>query len=747
MKESLNQLMERLLSGTELTRQEMLWGGLVVGLGLATLQMIVMLVTRWGDRNPSSKALMISLLIHLSTGLGVVVMRPGIATEFLEPSPPPAEEEIVVQKLELLDNVERPSDQAGNTPVWKQLPKAEMREIARVDRPMPKLEELEIKQRPRPQQELAMPNLPHLDTSPQEDQPRPDLLHQGDLIPRSSASPEPEMLDLPEPNPTPQSDPNPQPSSSIAQRLKKRGKGTFESEVQRDPSRGSVDVLRPEFKPDRTMAALDAPELENPDSFLRKDNTTESFQPRTGPEPNALPSTNSGMNTPKPREVADSGDSTAKQFSRLRKKPRRTSQTPTQQPQEIDRNRPGDLAPPQEMLAMNSLGVPELDNPGPTPELIPTDDTVGDSTANRVPQLYQLRDAQVRKKVTAQNGGTNESEKAVEASLKWLAAVQSLAGNWDANRWGSGLVRVDEEGVDRQNAGREADTGLTGLTVLAFLGAGYTHEKGPYQKNVENALRWLIKQQDESGFLGGNATHYARMYCHGMATYALAEAYGMSDAQSRQWLRGPLEKAIEYTLDFQHDTDGGWRYEKGKMGDMSMFGWHLMALKSAEINGIPIPEKHKQLMSDFLRTHSLGSNKGLAAYRPGKPITPAMTAEALFCKQMLGLKRDDPQSKEAVEYLTNNLPRRSRFNLYYWYYGTLAMRNYGGRDWDQWNNQVRELLIREQRQVGTLAGSWDPDGPWGRYGGRIYSTALSTLSLEVYYRFLPLYKLSDPVSK
>ena len=70
------------------------------------------------------------------------------------------------------------------------------------------------------------------------------------------------------------------------------------------------------------------------------------------------------------------------------------------------------------------------------------------------------------------------------------------------------------------------------------------------------------------------------------------------------------------------------------------------------------------------------------------------------------------------------------------------MRNYGGEDWNRWNDQVRELLISEQRKSGPLAGSWDPDGPWGPYGGRLYSTTISTLSLEVYYRFLPLYKLS-----
>ncbi|MBV09634.1 MAG: hypothetical protein CMN21_10495, partial [Rubinisphaera sp.] len=193
--------------------------------------------------------------------------------------------------------------------------------------------------------------------------------------------------------------------------------------------------------------------------------------------------------------------------------------------------------------------------------------------------------------------------------------------------------------------------------------------------------------------------------------------------------------------------DGGWRYLPGWSGDMSMFGWHLMALKSAEIAGIDIPEESRTLMVKFLTDRSLGTRKGLAAYHPeyGPEVTAAMTAEGLFCKQMMGIRRSNPASQEATEYLLSeaNAPKASLPNLYYWYYGTLAMYQFGGEEWNQWNGQVRELLIAKQRKQGPLAGSWNPDGPWGGYGGRIYSTALATLSLEVYYRFLPLYRIND----
>jgi hypothetical protein len=193
------------------------------------------------------------------------------------------------------------------------------------------------------------------------------------------------------------------------------------------------------------------------------------------------------------------------------------------------------------------------------------------------------------------------------------------------------------------------------------------------------------------------------------------------------------------------NPDGGWRYVKGQSSDMSIFGWQLMALKSAEIAGLSIPESTKVNMVRFLKERSLGQNKGLAGYRfvGGQPLPPtdSMTAEALFCKQMLGISRTNQASLEAVGFIMQRVPRSSTHNLYFWYYGTLAMYQYGGTAWREWNEALRETLIAEQRTRGHLAGSWDPKAPWGPYGGRVFSTALSTLCLEVYYRFLPLYQI------
>jgi hypothetical protein len=98
-----------------------------------------------------------------------------------------------------------------------------------------------------------------------------------------------------------------------------------------------------------------------------------------------------------------------------------------------------------------------------------------------------------------------------------------------------------------------------------------------------------------------------------------------------------------------------------------------------------------------------------------------------------------------AKYLMANLPDPDQRNIYYWYYATQVMHNYSGPDWDAWNRKMRRILIDTQEKEGCAAGSWSPTKPnqdlWGEQGGRLMMTSLSALTLEVYYRYLPLYKL------
>ncbi len=290
-------------------------------------------------------------------------------------------------------------------------------------------------------------------------------------------------------------------------------------------------------------------------------------------------------------------------------------------------------------------------------------------------------------------------------------------------------------GHDREGAGTEADTGISGLAILAFLANGQTHLEGTYRKNIQRGLEFLLRSQADDGNLAGNARLYARMYCHGMASLALSEALALTgDVRIKPY----VERAVQYTVKAQHPTTGGWRYQPSDQGDMSQFGWQVMALKSANMAGVPVGQETREGMLHFLQRCEHGIQGGLSGYKPGSPASRPMTAEALACRYFLDLAPSEALVREAAEYLLGELPQAGQPNLYYWYYGTLALFQVQGEAWQRWNAAMQRQLLQLQRTDGHLAGSWDPDTVWGCYGGRIYSTSMATLCLEVYYRYLPL---------
>lgn len=353
----------------------------------------------------------------------------------------------------------------------------------------------------------------------------------------------------------------------------------------------------------------------------------------------------------------------------------------------------------------------------------------------RPPQLYQERLAPDKTKIAAAHGGSEKTEAAVKLALKWLAAHQEADGRWNPRRFGAGQ-ESETLGHNRGGAGAKADTGITGLALLAMLGAGHTHERGDYKPTVAAALQFLVDAQHPNGNLGGEAEPFAFMYCHGMATLAISEALAITGDER---LKDPVRRAIGYSIAAQNRVTGGWRYRPQEGGDLSQLGWQLMALKSAELGGIEIPKETRDGMTRFLQSVSSGNHGGLGSYRAGERVSHPMTAEALLCKQFLGMSRKNPASDEAGDYLLGELPGTAQPNFYYWYYGTLSMYQLQGPHWQKWNEALATQLVRTQVDRGEDAGTWEPNDIWGSYGGTVYSTALATLCLEVYYRYLPLY--------
>jgi hypothetical protein len=182
---------------------------------------------------------------------------------------------------------------------------------------------------------------------------------------------------------------------------------------------------------------------------------------------------------------------------------------------------------------------------------------------------------------------------------------------------------------------------------------------------------------------------------------------------------------------------GGWRYSPGDAGDTSVAGWQIMALHSARAGGIKASYDTIKDARDFLNSvdHESGSQY---AYMPGQPPRNSMSAVGLLCRMYLGWKRDHPGLSAGVAHLARVGP--SRDDMYYNYYATQVLRHWGGDEWNRWNLKMREQLVETQVNEGPAAGSWDVTDPHGYAGGRLYQTALSILTLEVYYRYLPVYR-------
>lgn len=366
--------------------------------------------------------------------------------------------------------------------------------------------------------------------------------------------------------------------------------------------------------------------------------------------------------------------------------------------------------------------------------------------ATRLGGLAQIapftgRSAAMKAALLRSEGGTVESEEAVERGLDWLARHQGPAGNWTLDP-----RNHCTEGACPGAQSMVSDTAATGLALLPMLGAGHSHEEpGRYQASIERGLAWLLKAQQPSGelFLGGEGN--ARMYSHAIATMALCEAYGLSKDRR---LRRPAERAIRFIILSQNQLDGGWRYQPGARGDTSVFGWQMLALRSASLSGIRIPKAVIDGCRRYLDAAAADPVGATYGYLPGHSASPVMTAEALLCRQYLGWRGKSANLRQGAALVFKDLMTSGERNIYYWYYATQLLHNLGGTPWEQWNARIRDGLVANQVKDGSCArGSWDPSAPqsdrWGNEAGRHFQTCLSLLTLEVYYRYLPLYRERD----
>lgn len=344
-----------------------------------------------------------------------------------------------------------------------------------------------------------------------------------------------------------------------------------------------------------------------------------------------------------------------------------------------------------------------------------------------------------RAEAVRQGGGTHESEYAVQLALHWLAEHQNYDGSWTFEHQKSPKCH----GACGNPGLVPGKIAATSLALLPFLGTGQTHQEGEYKRKIEQGLRFLVRSMEMQGDVGGLYEELGgQMYGHGLASIVLCEAFGMTHDQS---LAAPAQAAVNFIVAAQDLHGGGWRYRPGQPGDTSVVGWQLMALKSAQMAYLRVPQMTMRQAGYFL--DHVQSERGAAyGYQNPSSRRPATTAIGLLGRMYLGWPHENPALQHGVQILGQLGPSTDetamRNNMYYNYYATQVMHHYGGYPWQRWNAVMREYLIRSQSKGGHETGSWFLSGSdhGTSAGGRLYFTAMAAMTLEVYYRSMPLYR-------
>ena len=294
------------------------------------------------------------------------------------------------------------------------------------------------------------------------------------------------------------------------------------------------------------------------------------------------------------------------------------------------------------------------------------------------------------------------TKKSIDKALAWLKDHQDRDGKW-------------------------GNPAITSFALLAFMANGHVPNQGLYAPEVSKAVRQLLSEAQDNGYLAGRGA--GNMYCHGMATLALTQVYGMTGDEE---VKKVLKKAVDLILKSQN-SEGGWRYEPTPTAaDISVTIMQVMALRGAKDSGLHVPDTTiKNALKYIDKCHD--SRTGGYKYMPYSAGAGYARTAAGVCVLQLSGEYEATQIADAVKYLE----REENDRQHYWYghyYAAHAFHQLGGKKWEDYYSRMKDTLLSRQKASGEWFERME------QQNGAAYQTAIAVLILSVPSDYLPIYQ-------
>ena len=313
---------------------------------------------------------------------------------------------------------------------------------------------------------------------------------------------------------------------------------------------------------------------------------------------------------------------------------------------------------------------------------------------------------------------TPAAQAAINGGLAYLAANQAGDGSYGSQMY-------------------QGNIAVTSLAALAMMAGGHQPGRNTYGDNVVRALRYVLDQANERGYLiSKTGASHGPMYGHGFGVLFLSEVYGMVAEKSlREKLQETLKRSIRLIVDGQN-KEGGWRYTPGSVdADVSVTICQIMGLRAARNAGFYVPKSTVDRCTNYVKRCQLedGGFKYQAAGGPSQFARSAAGVVALYCAGIYKGEAIDKGLRYLMQFLPGRAVRAEEHQHYYYghYYAAQAMWTAGGKYWSDWYPAIRDQLVSHGDRHST--GGWADQ----RFSND-YATAMACIILQIPNNYLPI---------